>query len=93
MRSLHTALVLSVLLPALSGCGVYDPPVQGDHATEKYQTDLKACRESSTESVRLKNARTLWSWVISPYTGPPEVRAAIRACMQGKGYMLGQAEG
>jgi hypothetical protein len=93
MRSLRTALVLSVLLPGLAGCGAYDPPARGDHTAEKYQTDLKACREASTESVRLKNARTLASWVISPYTGPPEVRAAIRTCMESKGYVLEQAGG
>jgi hypothetical protein len=38
--------------------------------------------------VRIKNADTPWTWIISPFTGPPEVRAAIRSCMQGKGYVL-----
>lgn len=88
MRSLRAALVLPVLSLGLSGCAAYDPPVLGDHASDKYKTDLQACRTSSTESVRLKNARTPGSWIISPYTGPPQVRAAIRACMQGKGYVL-----
>jgi hypothetical protein len=72
----------------LGACAPYDPPIQGDHASEKYQADLESCRTTSTESVRLKNAATFQSWVISPFTGPPAVRAAIRTCMTGKGYKL-----
>ncbi len=72
----------------MGGCGSYDPPVKGDHAAEKYKTDLNACRSSATEAVRLKNADTPWTWIKSPFTGPPEVRAAIRTCMVGKGYVL-----
>ncbi len=71
----------------LGGCA-YDPPVLGDHMAKPYQTDLAACRTASTETVRRKNAATLGSWIISPFTGPPRVRAAIRTCMQGKGYTL-----
>ena len=29
-----------ILLSGLSGCAAYDPPVQGDHTSEKYKTDL-----------------------------------------------------
>src|SRR5690348_2953830 len=76
-----------VIVLVLSACA-YDPPLQGDHTSEKYKTDLEKCRMDSTESVRLKNAATFGSWAISPFTGPPAVRAAIRACMTGKGYML-----
>jgi hypothetical protein len=77
-----------ILLSGLSGCAAYDPPVQGDHTSEKYKTDLETCRTTSQEAVRLKNAATPQSWIISPITGPPEVRAAIRTCMAGKGYVL-----
>jgi hypothetical protein len=76
----------------LSACAAYDSPVQGDHTSEKYQADLDKCRTDSTESVRLKNAATIQSWVISPFTGPPAVRAAIRTCMTGKGYKLEKTE-
>jgi hypothetical protein len=79
---------VSLLLAGLGGCAAYDPPVQGDHTSEKYKTDLETCRTTSTEAVRLKNAATPQSWIISPITGPPEVRAAIRTCMAGKGYVL-----
>ena len=81
-------LTVSFLLGGLGGCASYDPPVQGDHSSEKYKTDLETCRTTSQEAVRLKNAATPQSWIISPITGPPEVRAAIRACMTGKGYVL-----
>jgi predicted small lipoprotein YifL len=85
--SLRTTLVVPVLL-SLTGCGDYDPPVQGDHASEKYKSDLEACRTTSSHAVYLKNAATPGTWIISPITGPPAVRASIRTCMQGKGYVL-----
>lgn len=88
MRVFRATVAVSALLAALSGCAPYDPPVQGDHTSEKYKTDLEACRATSREAVRRKNAATPQSWIISPITGPPEVRAAIRACMSGKGYVV-----
>jgi hypothetical protein len=78
------------LLAGVSGCSAYDPPFQGDRTTEKYKADLEKCRSTSQEAVRIKNADTPWTWIISPFTGPPAVRAAIRTCMQGKGYVLEQ---
>lgn len=75
-------------LTGLSACSAYDPPVQGDHATEKYKADLEKCRSTSQEAIRIKNADTPFTWIISPFTGPPAVRAAIRTCMQGQGYVL-----
>ena len=87
MQSLRAFLIIPILLGA-SACAPYDPPAQGDHTAEQYKADLEKCRTTSTESVRLKNAATIQSWVISPFTGPPAVRAAIRTCMAGKGYTL-----
>jgi hypothetical protein len=84
-------LISLVVLAGVSGCTPYDPPLEGDHTSRQYQDDLEKCRTSSREAVRLKNASTLESWVISPVTGPPAVRAAIRECMQSKGYALGKA--
>lgn len=88
MHAFRATVVFSVLLTGLACCAGYDPPVQGDHSSEKYKTDLDACRTASREAVRRKNAATPQSWIISPITGPPEVRAAIRSCMVGKGYAL-----
>jgi hypothetical protein len=42
--------------------------------------------------VRRKNAATPGTWIISPFTGPPEVRAAIRKCMESKGYALDKVD-
>ncbi len=92
-RTLRAALVVVALLPAVTGCADYDPPVQGDHAADQYQADLAKCQASSTETVRLRNAATPGRWIISPITGPPAVRAAIRTCMEGKGYVLETAPG
>ena len=56
----RAALLVPVLLLPLSGCGEYDPPVQADHASEHYKTDLEACRKSSSHAVYLKNAREFY---------------------------------
>ena len=88
MRSFRASFIVPALLLGISGCSSYDPPVQGDHTSEKYKTDLKTCRNSSAEAVRRQNADTPWTWIKSPFTGPPEVRAAIRTCMVRKGYVL-----
>jgi hypothetical protein len=88
MKLLHVALIMSALLFGAGGCSAYDPPVEGDHTSEKYQAEVATCRTASTETVRLKNAATPGRWIISPITGPPAVRAAIRTCMVSKGYVL-----
>jgi hypothetical protein len=88
MPSFRALVIVPALLLGLAGCGSYDPPVQGDRTSEHYKSDLEACRTSSSHAVYLKNADNPWSWMISPITGPPAVRAAIRTCLQGKGYKL-----
>ncbi|MFL5256552.1 MAG: hypothetical protein ACJ8AI_27400 [Rhodopila sp.] len=90
MRSRTVCLPGLVLLLGITGCSSYDPPVQGDHNSDRYKADLEACRTSSTEAVRLKNADTPRTWILSPFTGPPMVRAAIRDCMTKKGYVVGK---
>jgi hypothetical protein len=93
MRSLRVSLTISAVLLGANACGApYDPPVKGDRTTAQYKADLEKCRTTSRESVRLKNADTPQSWIISPFTGPPAVRAAIRSCMAGKGYALEKTE-
>jgi hypothetical protein len=85
----HCRLKLAAVLLGLSACGApYDPPIKGDHGADQYKADLEKCRTAARESVRLKNAATPERWIISPFTGPPAVRAAIRTCMVGKGYTL-----
>jgi hypothetical protein len=92
MRPILVSFIVTLLV-GVSGCTPYDPPVQGDRASDKYKADLEKCRTTSTEAVRLKNAATPQSWVISPITGPPAVRAAILKCMEEKGYALEKAGG
>jgi hypothetical protein len=94
MRSLRACLVfpvLPVLLLGLSGCGSDDPGVRGDQSSAKYKADLDACRNSSAASVHRHNAGTPGTWMISPITGPSQVRSAVRTCMVGKGYPLQKA--
>lgn len=90
MYLVRACLVLSALL--LAGCGSYDPQMQVDHTTDKYKSDLEACRTSSSHAVYLQNAGSPGTWIISPIIGPPKVRAAIRSCMQGKGYSLNPSD-
>jgi hypothetical protein len=88
MSIFRAALLVSAILFGAGGCAPYDPPVAGDHATDKYKSDLETCRTASHHAVYLRNARSPGTWIISPITGPSAVRAAIRTCMQGKGYVL-----
>jgi hypothetical protein len=91
MKSFRIGLVVAALTVGVGGCASYDPPVRGDHASEGYKAELEKCRTSSTETVRRKNAGTPGTWIISPFTGPGQVRAAIRMCMASKGYVLEKA--
>jgi hypothetical protein len=93
MFSSRALFIIPTLLIGVSGCAAYDPPVRGDHLSDHYKADLEACRTSSSHAVYLKNADNPWSWMISPITGPPKVRAEIRTCMLGKGYVLDSSKG
>jgi len=93
MRLFRASLVIATLPLGVMGCASYDPPVQGDRSSEAYTADLEKCRTSSKEAVRIRNADTPWTWIKSPFTGPPQVRAAIRTCMAGKGYVLEKTGG
>jgi hypothetical protein len=93
MVSSRAFVIVPALLIGLSGCASYDPPIRGDHMSDHYKTDLEACRTSSSHTVYLKNADNPWSWMTSPITGPRMVRAEIRTCMVGKGYVLESSKG
>ena len=43
MKLLHVPLIVSALLLGAGGCSAYDPPVEGDHTSEKYQADVEKC--------------------------------------------------
>ena len=90
-QPISLALIHGLLL-GLSGCAAYDPPVHGDHTSERYKADLEKCSTVSAETVRRKNAATPGTWMMSAITGPPEVRAAIRTCMESKGYALDKVD-
>jgi hypothetical protein len=71
----------------LADCAhTYDPPLATDHESPRYKADLHECARTSNEQVRLVNASTLGSWVLSPFTGAAMVHTAIRECMLKKGY-------
>jgi hypothetical protein len=81
-------LALAGLLCLLSACGGYDPPVQADHDSAKYKTDLEACRASADEQAnRIVSAR-FPVWIIYPLSYPREYHPLVRSCMAGKGYKL-----
>jgi hypothetical protein len=91
MSSRRAAPVILFVLLVVSGCAAYDPPVMGDHTAESYRTDLEACRKSASHAVYLQSAGEPGTWILSPVTNPPKVRARIRSCMTGKGYALEKA--
>lgn len=71
---------------AVAGCYGYEPPVAADRAAPQYQADLAACQEESVDAVNKRNAKTGLDWFSSPVRRPFQIRAAIRACVAGKGY-------
>jgi hypothetical protein len=88
MRWFRFILLTPAVLLGFSGCAPYDPPIRGDRKSDHYKADLEACRAASSHAVYLKNADNPWSWMISPITGPPMVRAEIRSCLTGRGYVI-----
>ena len=78
-------LVTAAAVLVLAGCAG-TPAVVGDRASPKFKADLKACRTSSTAKVDLQNAKFFPTWLISPFTSPGQMRRAVRACMEAKGY-------
>jgi hypothetical protein len=89
--SIRVTLIALALTLGVSGCGSYDPPVRGDHASTQYKADLDKCVTDSNEAVRRQNADTPGTWIMSPFTGPPRVRSAVGTCMVKKGYVLDKA--
>ena len=85
--TLRHALTLAALLP-LAACASYNPHMMGAHPAAQYDSDLASCRTVSREQVREENAKFVWRWIGSAYYGPGEVRAAVRSCMEGKGYAV-----
>ncbi len=79
------ALVLSGVV--LSGCA-YEPAIQ-DRSAPSYQADLQSCQDSGPAEVNARNAKTGLAWFSSPVRRPFQIRAAVRACMEGKGYKVG----
>ncbi len=83
MKHLLSAVFLSL---ALAGCA-YEPAITNRDAPG-YNADLSGCRDSSAVSVDRSNAKTGFDWFTSPARRPFQYRAAVRACLAGKGYLL-----
>ena len=73
-------------LLVLSGCAAYDPPMAGDHTTQRYQLDLQRChKQVDTAAARAANA-TPQSAIRSAFASEEPGRAQMRSCMQARGY-------
>ena len=82
MRRRFTIMAVVLLLAGCAGT----PAVVGDRASPKFRADLKTCRKSSNADVVRQDAKFFPTWLISPVTSPGQVRRAVRACMEAKGY-------
>lgn len=78
-----------LILLALPVCAcAYDPPMQADHQSASYQTNLKQCRKTGgEEATKIVKASGIL-FLSYPISHPIKARAQIRKCMQGKGYNL-----
>ena len=70
----------------LAGCAAYDPPLAGDHAVPRYQTDLQRCRKDAQARADRKANATPGSAFNAIFTSDEPVRQDIRTCMQARGY-------
>jgi hypothetical protein len=79
--------VAAAVLVLLAGCASpYDPPLAGDHAAVRYQTDLQRCnKQAQTAADRVANA-TPTSAVSAVFASDQPRRAAVQACMVSRGY-------
>ena len=82
MRRTSLFVTATLLLAACAG----DPAVVGERSSPKFKEDLRACRQSSGKQVAYQDAKTFPGWLASPFTSSGEMRRAVRACMEGKGY-------
>ena len=79
--------MLLILSTVLAGCGGYAPRVTST-ASPTYQTDLVSCQDTSAAEVNRRNAKTGLAWFSSPFRRTFQIHAAIRGCMEAKGYTL-----
>ena len=82
MRGSFTIMAATLLLVGCAGT----PAVVGDRASPTFRADLKTCRASSAADVSKQDAKFFPTWLMSPFTSPGQVRRAVRACMEAKGY-------
>lgn len=71
----------------MTGCA-YDPPMQADHGSPAYKTNLHACRETAhKEADRIVKSRGPL-FLTYPVSLVIVQRIQLRKCMEGKGYKL-----
>ncbi len=71
----------------LAACA-YDPPMQADHISAAYQTDLAACQESGSNEAHRRVMATFPLFATYPISLPIEIRVQTRRCLEAKGYKL-----
>lgn len=77
---------LALLL--LAGCASYDPPMAGDHTTQRYQADLQRCqKQTSASAARVANASPQ-SAIRAMFASDEPQREQVRTCLQSRGYHL-----
>ena len=80
-------LCLAALL-ALSGCASpYDPPVQGDRASAKYQADIARCRKQADLVATRKANATPQSAIMAVFKSADAEHHDVTLCMQQHGYV------
>jgi hypothetical protein len=77
-----------LLLFSLEGGCAYDPPVTGDRASPKFQSDLAECRTAADKAAHHAVISRFLLWITYPVSLPIKERRELRNCMTGKGYPL-----
>lgn len=82
---LYRSLGIVVLL---AGCTPYDPPLAGNHADAKYQSELQRCRKDVDLVISRKANATPQSLARSLFDSSDKEHADLSACMVAKGYAV-----
>ncbi len=81
-------LCLAALL-TLAGCAAaYDPPVLGDRASVKYQSDIVRCRKQADTAATRKANATPQSAFGALFQSADAEHNGVTLCMQQRGYAL-----
>jgi len=85
-RDLDLRLGFFVLALALAAGCSYQPPASANRNSPKFQADLTECRQTGDKQAHHAVISRFPLFITYPVSLPLKRRAAVRSCMEAKGY-------